>query len=376
MKKNLLLFLAFAGLTIEANAQIKITSADMPKNGDVVFYSTSSNKIDVSKTGENYDWDFSDLKYVSNDTFKFNNPSGIYAVAFFGNLARKSNIFNQEGQFFFKSNTTEWAQTGLGFKIAAANLDVPLKFKNSDQLYKFPLTYGSVSYADTFGGVTTIQTFKIAIHGKRETQVDGWGTIKTPYGTFNCIRLKSDVIEKDTISFSGVNNSRTEYTWLAKDQKIPVLQVVISANLQQQPTVTYRDSVRTVNNPIVLKPEFTADKRIIKVSETVSFTNKTAGTNNIYRWKISPASHTFIEGTNDFSENPKVRFDAEGKYAVELTATNGGEVGRLSEPDYITVNKTGNTSIRNSESIFQDVTIWPNPSAGNFTISLPKQIAG
>ena len=61
--------------------------------------------------------------------------------------------------------------------------------------------------------------------------VDGWGTLITPYGTFSVLRQKSEVYEYDSIYIDSlgfgvpVTRNYTEYKWLAKGMKIPVLQV-------------------------------------------------------------------------------------------------------------------------------------------------------
>src|SRR6185369_9997600 len=69
----------------------------------------------------------------------------------------------------------------------------------------------------------------------RTNEVDGWGTLITPFGTFNTLRVKStlnitDSIYLDTLGFGLTIPRQTivEYKWLAPGKKIPVLEVDIT----------------------------------------------------------------------------------------------------------------------------------------------------
>ena len=72
---------------------------------------------------------------------------------------------------------------------------------------------------------------------KRTTQVDGWGEITTPYGTFSALRIHHRIVESDSIrvSVGGFNNwvgipipVAHEYEWRAVGEKEPIL--VIKTN--------------------------------------------------------------------------------------------------------------------------------------------------
>jgi gliding motility-associated-like protein len=66
----------------------------------------------------------------------------------------------------------------------------------------------------------------------RKNTVDGWGTLKTPFGTFQTLRVKSEIdivdsIHIDTLGF-GFNIPRQkiyEFKWLANGKDIPILQI-------------------------------------------------------------------------------------------------------------------------------------------------------
>ena len=62
MNKHLL-FIFIICISIKINAQITITSANMPSSGDTIRYSNASlaSVGDYTATGSNYNWDFSTL---------------------------------------------------------------------------------------------------------------------------------------------------------------------------------------------------------------------------------------------------------------------------------------------------------------------------
>jgi PKD repeat protein len=327
------LFVCFLCASAALQAQPVITQEDMAKVGDEVYVSTSLDNIELDSTGPDYLWDFSKMKPLANDTLRFNKPASIYNLLFYGDVAQVSNVLGQKGYSFYKSSKTSWVHEGMGFKMPVLNQDVPLRYSNTETIYQFPLTDSS-RFSDSFDMNMSMQGLEIVIRGRRTTVVDGFGKIKTPYGTFECLRLKSEVIEKDTF-IQGIDNSRTEYTWLAKKQKIPVLQVIVS---NMGTIITYRDTARTVQNPAALKPEFMVRDTIVHTGDTVHFHNltKTAGTVR-YTWGIQPSGFTYVQGTNANSENPVVVFSKEGRYNVSLAAANPNGTKSVKKANYILV---------------------------------------
>jgi hypothetical protein len=91
--------------------------------------------------------------------------------------------------------------------------------------------------------------------GYRKTTVDGWGTIVTPFFSqpVDCIRLRSEIHEIDTISTSipipfqiGIPRNTVEYKWLAKNEHYPVLWITTTlvAGNETVTAVRYRDYYR------------------------------------------------------------------------------------------------------------------------------------
>ena len=97
-----------------------------------------------------------------------------------------------------------------------------------------------------------------------------------------------------------------------------------------------QDVYYTRIDPNIQIADFEADNTHPYTIETVNFTDLSIGDAVAWNWQFSPATITFMYGTDASSQNPKVRFDAAGFYNVQLTTTydDGGTDVELKE-DYI-----------------------------------------
>lgn len=323
-------------MCVQTRAQIKITKNDMPAAGDEIIYSTTTDKVDLTKTGANVSWDFSSVKPNGNDTLHYmtsGKAGTLYLLSFYNDFAQKT----QQGFDFLNASSTVYKKVGTGVKVV---LDMANKFEDADEIYHFPVTYAdhdSDTYYDTFSLSTY---YKSIIHGKRVNTVDGWGTIKTPDSTYNCIRVKTEITEYDTNVISGFKVplpkvNRTEYKWLANGVKMPVFQVIFNGT---QTTTRYKDKYRLIPNPNGPKPAFTVTDSTIFTDDSIPFINNTTGNFLQYVWTISPSTFRYRAGTTSTSKNPNVQFEKAGKYTVSLKATSFATGSNtLTKKDYIIV---------------------------------------
>jgi len=263
-KKELLLAVLLLSM-YSLSAQIIIDKNDMPSQGDIVRTSTGLNLgfIDYQETGEDYNWDFSELTPISQsvDTFVSQLDVPLFYIPFFmfsSNLAVNNSSdlpipdFPITNQYTFFNNTNS-SYGIVGDAAMLYGFPIPLKFNSADILYQFPMNYGNTgnSYADYSMGLEDFGYISKEV--TRSNTVDGWGTLTTPYGTFEVLRLKSEVIEFDSIYLDSLGiglpiyREYTEYSWLAKNQKIPLLQITSSFG---GVLVTYVDSVRSTPSAI------------------------------------------------------------------------------------------------------------------------------
>lgn len=240
-KAGILLILLFAFRAL--HAQITINQTDMPSPGDTIRTSTGLNLdfVDITATGENYNWDFSQLIPISQavDTFVGPLQTPIFYWPFFllsSNLASPiigdlpiPNIPVSDVYTFYNNNSSNFHEVGSA--ATWAGIPLPFKFDTPDILYVFPMNYGDVDSSESGYEFGIPDLGYLLVDRKRVNHVDGWGTLVTPFGTFDVLRQKSEVYEYDSLFIDSlgigvpVTRSYTEYKWLAKGMKIPVLQV-------------------------------------------------------------------------------------------------------------------------------------------------------
>ena len=81
--------------------------------------------------------------------------------------------------------------------------------------------------------------------------------------------------------------------------------------------------------------DFVADNLTPGTTDTVAFTDLSTGSPIFWSWTFTPSTITYLNGTSFSSQNPDVRFDAQGFYTVELIATNSIGPGTGTKIDYI-----------------------------------------
>ncbi len=261
MKKLTLVYLLFAGLI--SNAQITISNNDMPSAGDTIRTSIGLNTdaFDFAATGENFSWDFSALNPMAQrvDTFLTVTQTPVAFWPFFIGSANLVAPFNPaqlltglpdaEAYRFLQNNNSSFTDVGYGVVVDGAPL--PLKYADADEIYQFPMTYGQAFESTANLEIGVPEFGYLLVDRARQNEVDGWGTITTPFGTFDVLRYKSVVSEYDSIYVestgegNAIQRDYTEYHWLANGTGLPVLLVQMDAAIGN--TVIYLDSARMVN---------------------------------------------------------------------------------------------------------------------------------
>lgn len=262
MKKIILLFVLFYSL--QSSAQITIKASDMPTVGDTLRYSIGQMDANFlsnyKKSGSNQVWNFSSIKSLQQDVEE-NLSASQTPYSFPGTIAKKladtlklgDAVFTDVFEFY-DSSSTEFSLVGRGlsyymnFKIS---FDIP--FTNPDEVYQFPLDYQDRDSNDFVAKFSINFPYKVFYQSKgyRINNVDAYGQISTPYGTFDALRVVTDIVQTDTLSYdtiqTKINTHRREYKWLAKDIKYPVLLLsgTVSSGNFMPLSFTYRDSMLT-----------------------------------------------------------------------------------------------------------------------------------
>lgn len=252
----------------------------MPVAGDSLYVSIPDSlfQVDLSQTGPNSIWDVSMMEpIVQQRNIFISSTQAPFAIRFFFSGATHVGLINTpdsiagfglgEGYEFFRSTDTSYEAMGFGGTVNGFPL--PLVNDPVDIVYEFPLTYSSdTMFSSSRAELDALGIGYVRQEQNRETVVDGWGTILTPYGSFDALRVVSTITGRDSISFDTINFSinrpiTKEYKWLANGEGIPILQVntvMIDSVGEIQTSVSYKDSSRddvplvSITPPIPTKP--------------------------------------------------------------------------------------------------------------------------
>jgi hypothetical protein len=329
MKRYLLILLIIAASFSKVPAQITLASSDFSNGGDTFRVSLAFpfTGMDATLTGANYSWDYSELVNVSQEIDTFYsvgslpfplplvfgsscNQATYTSTSFLGTIgvpiAGTYNMLNKNSGYLL--------QRGIG--LVTTGGIAPVALNPADIIYKFPMQYGNVDSSNSGYVVNQIPGMYYSTARKRINEVDGWGTLTTPYGTFAVLRLKSVIQQHDSITYDTLNigydlPEQIEYKWIAQGKGIPVLQVTTSAGI---PTgIVYRDSARMlINVPELTSLPFSFD----------IYPNPTAG-NIVVHYQTDKASNTYFdvinsEGAIVYSERMASHVGAEQFHAIDF----------------------------------------------------------
>jgi hypothetical protein len=261
---TLLSILAF--FTFQLNAQITITSEDMPVPGDTIRKSNTVvlDGINYQQGGPDQTWLFDELTVATQvvDTFvNVGETPSIYQL-FFNNqwiypdykatVAQKLAEFTAiptitltDSYLFIKNSDEDIREVGYGVTLAGVAL--PIQFQQIDTTYRFPMEYGNVDSAHSFFEIDVPDVGYLMISKFRKNTVDGWGTLVTPYGEFQTLRVKTEIAEYDSLYSDSLGvgipviRNIIEYKWWANGHPEPMLLVSEEGPLI---TASYIDSLR------------------------------------------------------------------------------------------------------------------------------------
>ena len=252
---------------LTAQSPISLGNSNMPDGSDTLRYTNVqlSSVGNYTQTGVNFNWDFRsvvsttegrrDFKLAQQTPygFFFLLSSNVYGEKITDTLVSITPTITMTNYYnFYKKQTTPsnaFVADAMGLTISG--ITVPAFYSDKDEFYFFPLSYPQRdSSRFKFSTPTTsLLPIKYSQQGYRITEVDGWGTVTTPYGTENCLRLVTTKYSLDTTIITlptntlfpitlpplkfGIQNYQRSYQWLTLNSKIPYFEVsgnVIAGN--------------------------------------------------------------------------------------------------------------------------------------------------
>ena len=284
--KRVLLLAAWAAVACSEVAQaqqpLRLDRTDMPNVGDTLRLSLSptlSTGPVLSLSGPNVSWDFTDLRPTSQrlEAYETVTAAPLLLALAFGPLAGPNQAtvasrqavpaFLTQAGFpvtevyqFFNESAASYRQVGFGVVVSGVALPVTYRTpQQQDVLYRFPLTYAQQDSSFSEFVVDVPGVAYLRHQQRRLNLVDGWGTLRTPFGTFAALRLVSTVTARDSVALPGqaplvLPSVVREYKWLGQGQGVPLLQVTtqVVAGREAVTGVQYRDVYRRPGGPLAV----------------------------------------------------------------------------------------------------------------------------
>jgi len=249
--KYIYLLLAIFSSTLLAFGQISITQNDMFNYGETVLRSVDTLPVmnDVGPSGANQNWIFdqvSDPNNVVAESASAVDPSTTPNAANFSTSNLALQDFN--GQYMYLSLDQNAAIIdGIAAQLGPLG-ETAVEMSPGLVLHQFPRTFGS-SFMQPYGFEVvvdgslidpTISQVRLKRTGTVNDQTDGWGSITTPYGTFDCLRNRRDDNSVDSIWIMPIFppvwtfiqesvNAETVYQWHANNGKLPVAEMTLDS---------------------------------------------------------------------------------------------------------------------------------------------------
>ena len=169
--------------------------------------------------------------------------------------------FTDPYQFYNTSaaNAANQSFRSVGYGgTVAGGLQVPVTYASQAQqdiIYRFPLSYTSAAdSSNSFFSISVPGTGYLSQRRKRVNRPDAWGTLTTPFGTFQTVRVVTRLLDHDSIAFGAIPGTALdppltrEYKWLAKTHHVPLLTITTQQvlGIETITGVEYRDIYRRI----------------------------------------------------------------------------------------------------------------------------------
>lgn len=187
-------------------AQPTYTAADGATTIGSTPVSLTCDWMDAGPSGAAQTWDFSALVPITSYSETVLTPTATPYSASFPGANRASGSGTS-----YRYWTESAAQTVLNGQVSNGQV---LTYTNTEKIAQFPLTMNT-SWSDPFGGTFISGGLTTVRSGTYTANVDAWGTVVLPSGTFtNCLRLHYHESIADA-SVAGTYVYETEsYAWL------------------------------------------------------------------------------------------------------------------------------------------------------------------
>lgn len=270
---------------------------------------------------------------------------------------------------------------GFTVDLSGTATQAVIVYQNPDTVLHFPIVYGKEWTSSTTYGLDLNPAGQNIIYEAiqtRETRIDGWGTLMTPYDTFeNVVRLRSDILRIDTIVQDGTDTitliaDQVEYMWFDTAYSLPIMTAngIIDAN--DSIIINALEYIYEATCPI---PTWTADaggnEFYLDENGTVIIDFTVLNSNaNTYDWDFGDGE--FGSSTGSISHE----YSAPGEYAVAVFGcmTNCLPINSCSFQliDFEIIDST--TSVTNVVGKSLGISVYPNPASDQINLFIPSSL--
>ncbi len=206
MKKSILFVSLLALMLCRISAQITINKSHISAAGKMTVQAYDTNRYALPGNGANYTWDFSNLTEVEKDTNHYGLPQWYPGASNFptANMLTFYNSKDSSYQYFSLTDTELTYQGSLDMVDGISSVNaLKLKYITFPSTFNTSFTDASTNKGqaselgidpDGNGPLPFIDSIYFDILLNNKSIIDGYGTIKTPLGTFSTIRQKMTTI--------------------------------------------------------------------------------------------------------------------------------------------------------------------------------------
>lgn len=267
---------------------------------------------------------------------------------------------------------------GFDVEIGGSPTHAVIVYQVPDTVLHFPIAYGDNWTSSTRLSLDLNAAGQDILYNATQTRlttIDSWGTLQTPYDTFeNVIRLRSDILRLDTIieqdtDYTILIADQVEFMWLDTNYSLPVM--TANGLILSNDSVVI-NQVEYIHDALCPAPTWNVDLggNVFYLDDTGSVTidfNIQAANANMYTWDFGDGQFETSVGSVSHT------YHAPGDYSavVQGCMTNCLPLNSCSFQIFDFVILDTLTSVRPVDASDLGIMIYPNPADQVVTVSQP-----
>ncbi|MCB9294350.1 MAG: PKD domain-containing protein [Lewinellaceae bacterium] len=368
MRKFYLMLLPGLFSAMALSAQITIDGSDIPPFGAVLSFGVDTivPGLAPGPAGGGQSWDFSGLSTHT----AFQNTVVDPAETPFGDEFTDADfsLLGTDGFYSFAQLTNDALLILGGSFPVPGGTSLTVRFDAPQQLIPAPATFGS-SFERDFGFYRkldgdvapsfNVDSIEVRRTGTQSAEIDAWGEVALPSGTYEALRQRIETITIDSISvlFFGLwidldpmVDTTVAYEWWAKDGRSRVL------SLEYDGSGNPLSAVHLSGYSTSMTPPVAAFSYELLENGEVQFTDESEFEPVGWLWD-------FGDGANSLEQNPSHTYAASGVYEVCLTVANGAGQDEICQNVDVVVSS-------DEEAAAAGVRAFPSPFTSTLAVEL------